>query len=392
MHSRSRCAAAIAVSAALAVTSVAAPADAKPKSSTKTTKLAPGVTLTQSVFQFTGTQRMFTLRINLDGHNRLVAAAPGNVVGAARQTTLTIGRQQRAIAGVNGDTFYFFDKAAVPRGGFSTNGLLMKSALKGKNAVLYTTASGRAYVGNPGWITTVNTVDARGKYRSKTLGAVNSIENARNGALALLDHRVLSSSLTKRPQKKRACTVVRLADLGGNKYRVGRVGRAKSYSRVPVGQHALLTCGAEPTSWVRSALRPGQTVTAAARYRVRGIVTLLSGNKQLIRNGKRYNDRTGLSVYGNEKKPETFGCVLRGNRTVLLGVVEGDRKGRAGMTYATLTSYLLKRKCTSAIVFDGSGSSTLVAKRPGGKLKTMNKVTAPGGMRKVVNGLYVVRR
>lgn len=375
-----------------AVVPAASPADAA-KSRTTTTRLAPGVTLTHSPVSYQGPQRIWTLRVRLDAHTRLQTTSPGNVVGARRMTGLALARQEKAVAGINGDTFYFFDPAAVPRGGMSRDGRIVKSALVGKNAVLYVTRDGRAAVGNPGFRGKVYATDARGKQRSFKITSVNSIENAENGGMTLVDPLVLTSSLQKPPGPKRTCAVVQLTDLGANRYRVGTIAyNQKRFTRAGKGTHALISCAGATKTWIRSALVRGSTITATAGYAVSGITTLLSGNRQLVRNGKRYDDRTGLNVYGNKKKPETFGCVLADRRTVLLGVVEGDRPGRTGMTYSTLTSYLLARKCRSALVFDGSGSSTLVAKRPGRALAVQNLMTAPGGVRALVNGLFVVRR
>src|SRR5581483_2973686 len=123
------------------------------------------------------------------------------------------------------------------------------------------------------------------------------------------------------------------------------------------------------------------------------IRTLLSGGRVLIKSGRRYDDRDGLWGYGNLRKPETFACVLRGGRRVLLGTVEGGRPGAAGMTYGELTTYLRSRACWSAMTLDGSHSSTLVAKRPGHRLRVENHPTNPGGaQRVVVDGLFVVVR
>ncbi|SHG74830.1 Predicted protein [Jatrophihabitans endophyticus] len=379
-------------------------APAASAASSSTVRLAPGVTLTHSVFRLKSgghsyPERVWTLRARLSAHLQLDAASPRNVIGAARQTTLTLGRQERAVAGINGDTFYFPDAAAVPRAGITHGGRVLKSALVGKNAVLYATSSGRVAIGDPGFRGRISTTDRTGKARSFGITSRNSIENAANGGMAFVDRAVLTSSLRKAPQRRTSCAVVRLAERGGDSYRVTSIAaKATKYTRAAAGTHALVSCASSTAGWIRSALRTGQDLTLTAGYRVRGITTLLSGVRQLIRGGKRFTDRTGLNVYGNSMKPETFGCVLRDARTVLLGVVEGDRSGRAGMTYAQLTTYLLARKCRSALVFDGSGSSTLVAQRPAKHLAVQNLTTASDPtdkgkrLRKVVNGLFLVRR
>ena len=60
------------------------------------------------------------------------------------------------------------------------------------------------------------------------------------------------------------------------------------------------------------------------------------------------------------------------------------------MTDAQLGTWLATKGCWTAIRFDGSHSSVVVAKRPGRKLAVVNKQTNKGGPRKVVNGLFVV--
>jgi hypothetical protein len=74
-------------------------------------------------------------------------------------------------------------------------------------------------------------------------------------------------------------------------------------------------------------------------------------------------------------------------------VVEGDRRGAAGMSYGELARYLVGRHCWSAMTLDGSHSSTLVARRPHRGLAVVSHPTNPGGrQRAVVDGLFVVVR
>lgn len=361
------------------------------RGTSSTATLAPGVTLTRSSFALrTGgrslPERVFTLHVRLSAHTQLDAASPGNVIGAHRVTTLALARQEKAVAGINGDTFYFSDPTAVPRGGLSRGGRILKSALAGKNAVLRTTTDGRAFIGDPGWAGRIHTVDARGRSRDWNINSVNSLENARNGGVSFVDGRVATRSLP-------SCTVVALRPAGTAWRVTGITTRATRWVRVAAADRGLVTCSAKARAWMTDALRTGRTLTASAGYTVRGTATLLSGVRQLIRGGRRFTDRTGLNVYGDQRKPNSFGCVLTGERDVLLGTVEGDAPGRSGMTYADLTTYLLGRGCRSALVFDGSHTATLVAKSPGHALTVRNRTTGPhGGQMQVVDGLFVVRR
>jgi exopolysaccharide biosynthesis protein len=74
---------------------------------------------------------------------------------------------------------------------------------------------------------------------------------------------------------------------------------------------------------------------------------------------------------------------------VLLGVVDGRSADSYGVTYAQLTNYLKALKCWSGMVFDGGGSSTLVARLPGATQTTVRNVPSDGRLREVADGLYV---
>jgi hypothetical protein len=347
-------------------------------------RLAPGVVLTHSSFTLAGArEQAVTITVSLSAKTRLVAAAPGDVIGARRATTLALGRQHKAVAGINGDVFYLSDPTAVPRGGLTTDGRLLKSALVGKKAALYVTASGRAAIGDPGFAGTVRTADGRHGYKIRS---VNSLENARNGAVTITDRRLLGAKLP-------GCTQVDLAATAtAGQYQVGAVRRkVTTYVRRAGAARALVACSAAAGAWLTGNLVPGALVTVRTGYAVGRVRTLISGARVLVARGRRYDDRTGLTGYGNQRKPETFACVFKGGRRLLLGVVEGGRPGAAGVTYGELTTYLLDRGCWSALVLDGSHSATLVAKRPGRHLAVENHPTNPGGaQRAVVDGLFVV--
>ena len=156
-------------------------------------RLAPGIVLTHSSFTLRGAhQQAVTVSVALSRTTRLVAAAPGDVIGARRATTLALGRQERAIAGINGDVFYLSDPTAVPRGGITYQGRTLKSALVAKKAALYVTAAGIAAIGDPGFAGTVRTADGRHSYKIRS---VNSLENARNGAVTITDRGLLGAKL-----------------------------------------------------------------------------------------------------------------------------------------------------------------------------------------------------
>ena len=369
--------------AALAFSAAPSPAAGATSSSVR---LAPGVVLTHSAFTLHGAhQRAVTISVTLSGSTRLAAASPGDVIGARRATTLALGRQEKAVAGINGDVFYLSDPTAVPRGGLAHDGRTLKSALVAKKAALYVTAGGVAAIGDPGFAGMVRTADGRHSYKIRS---VNSLENARNGAVTLTDRRLLGAALP-------GCTQVDLAPTTtAGRYRVTAVHRkVTTYVRRVGSGRALVACSAAAGAWLTGNLSAGATVSVRVGYAGGRLNALIGGARVLVAHGRRYDDRTGLVGYGNQRKPETFACVLPGGRRLLLGAIEGGRRGAAGVTYAELTTYLLGRGCWSAMVLDGSHSSTVVAKRPGRRLAVENHPTNHGGaQRAVVDGLFVVAR
>lgn len=370
--------------------SAATPADAsaqpsaQPSARSTSVRLAPGVVLTHSSFTLHGArEQAVTVSVSLSPSTRLVAASPGDVIGARRATTLAMARQEKAVAGINGDVFYLSDPTAVPRGGLSHDGRTLKSALAAKKASLFVTPAGVAAIGDPGFAGTVRTADGRHGYKIRS---INSLENARNGAVTLTDRWLLGAKLP-------GCTQADLsATSTAGQFRVDAVRRnVTAYVRRTGSGRALVACSAAAGAWLTGNLRAGALVSVRVGYAVGRVSTLIGGARVLVAAGRRYDDRTGLIGYGNQRKPETFACVMKGGRRLLLGTIEGGRPGAAGVTYAELTTYLLGRGCWSAMVLDGSHSSTLVAKRPGRHLAVENHPTNPGGaQRAVVDGLFVV--
>lgn len=350
------------------------------------TTLAPGVTLVHSSFHMrsgnkTLTEQVQTVTVTLSKHNSFVATTPGHVIGAHRATVLAMARQEHAIAGVDGDVFYLYDPQSAPRGGLSYHGRILKSALVGQKAVLSIDSSNVAMIGDPGFAGSVNTTDHRYGFKIRSQ---NSLENAKNGAVSLVDGTVLDSTLP-------SCAVATLATAASGRWRVTRFNNAVShFTRVARGQRALVSCGGLARGWMKQHLVVDHTVTVWAGYARKNIQTLISGKRVLIAGGRRFDDKQGLWEDDALLKPRAFVCVMKNSQQVKIGAVEYGRHDMDGMTSAQLTSWLLGRGCYSAMTLDGSHSTQLVAKKPGAELALVNQQTNPGGPRQLVDGLFVV--
>jgi hypothetical protein len=114
----------------------------------------------------------------------------------------------------------------------------------------------------------------------------------------------------------------------------------------------------------------------------------ISGAQVLRLNGHTYDDPTGFKL-GPGPNPETFACASKSGASVLFGVLDGRSSVSYGVTYGELTTYMAALKCWSGMVFDGGGSSTLVARLPGGTQTTVRNVPSDGPLRPIADGLFV---
>jgi hypothetical protein len=384
---------------------------ADPADASGSVGLAPGVVLGHRTFRFHGPQSVWTLSVNLGPHTRLVSTTPQRKIGAPRVNLLTLARQEQAIAGINGDTLYFTDPTNQPRSGVAYNGHTLKSPLQGQQAVLYTTTANRANIGNVAfsgrywWSTT----SAYGKSYPHVgnINTYNSLENAKNGGMTFTD-----SNLLTRPSMRTignaaaqrvspSCSRVDLQPLGVSRTATGTTGhyrvagyhtKLSRYTRVTNGRNALFTCGAADKQYLATRIHVGMTFNLSVGYKVAHIVSMISGIQRLIAGGKAYKDKTGLYDQGQKQLADTFACVMKGGTQVLLGTVEGRKKGATGMTYPQLTAYLLGRHCYTAMALSGSTDSQLVAKRPRSTLTFQNRLTYHSGNKPngLVDGLLVV--
>ena len=134
--------------------------------------------------------------------------------------------------------------------------------------------------------------------------------------------------------------------------------------RPAIAHWALVVCGGKGAKWLNTNVRAGDRVKPTVTFTNGTPLTAVSGARVLVANGKTYDDVGGFAL-GPGPNPETFACTSKTGTSVLMGVVDGRSAVSYGLTYAQLTRYLKALKCYSGMVFDGGGSSTLVARLPG---------------------------
>jgi hypothetical protein len=289
-----------------------------------------------------------------------------------------MARQGRAIVGINADWFGSGTNGSIPRGGIVRNGRILKTPRPGFDANLYVGPGHRGHIGRLAFAGRVS----NGSAITHRIYSVNTVSDAlRGGAITLVTSELLRARLS-------GCTVVRGVWAPG-KHIVTSVRHEKSFARLHRGRWALVGCHAG-SAWLSKNIHVHDNLAITTRFVGARVRALVSGGRVLLKNGVPYNDVGGEVLGGDPRNPETFACVSKSGRRLQLGVVDGRSNVSAGVSYPQLTGYLRARGCYSALVFDGGGSTTLVARTAAQPYATVrNRPSDHTGPRHVADGMFV---
>ncbi|MGH2481851.1 MAG: phosphodiester glycosidase family protein, partial [Ktedonobacteraceae bacterium] len=159
------------------------------------------------------------------------------------------------------------------------------------------------------------------------------------------------------------------------------------------GQSALVGQG-DADTWLATHLHPGTSVEISERIAPdNDLVQAVGGGPILLKDGAFYRDRRvpapgAVNVYN----PLTAVGISNDGRYALFVVCNGrraDSNRSRGFTYAEMADYLLAHNVYQAMIFDGGGSSELVAHLPGQNRVSVINAPSAGQERLVANGLFV---
>lgn len=117
-------------------------------------------------------------------------------------------------------------------------------------------------------------------------------------------------------------------------------------------------------------------------------------NGQVLSNGKASEGKAGgpptQSIMTGNNPRTALG--IKDDGTIIMGVIDGRQSniGSVGVTSTELANIYHELGCVDAYMFDGGGSSTLIA-RIDGELKLINS-PSDVSMRRVTNGLFLVKK
>jgi hypothetical protein len=321
-----------------------------------------------------GPESAWVATVNLASHNVHARAVSSGTLGRREAVNSTAARTGASVA-INGD---FFDRNGIPFGGLVQGGHIVRSPKHGWNAQLSITRDGHARIGPVTFTGAVTDIRSRSTQR---LYSVNTHTDATAGQLTQITPAMV-------PVRINQTCLYAAGSTRGNVLTVAALQRRADTTRLVGTQRALLACSGSARRWLLKHAQRGRTLRMSSH--VGGAPqSVISGGRQLLRAGKPFNDRPGMITFG--ANPETAVCVSGNGRSLLLATVDGRYNtpgGSVGVSMAQLTAFLMAKHCWDALMFDGGGSTTFVA-RVAGHERLLNRPTDYRGPRPVPDSLVI---
>lgn len=329
------------------------------------------------------------------------SVSANNLIDGVHETVPDMANRTKAVAGMNADFFYLGGVNTGPAmGGVVHNGVIWKTPWDQWDANLFARPDGTVGIGATPFTGSVVDQTATARLRKahphaqprpvveQHIWSVNGVDHAEQGGAISL----LTSHLGGTPAQPR-CVEVFTAVLGPSGHQQRKITKiATNRSRIDAlsgSDEVLYGCGSGGR-WLANHVRRGDVVTAQVKFTAGPLQSLVSGGQILVRHTKAYYDHTGHPVSG--RNSEAFACVDQTGRQLLLGTI--DQRGRSlGITPGDLRVYLQGYEhCYDAIMFDGGGSSTLVARY--GSAAQVTELSKPADFsdRPVPDGVFVYRK
>ncbi|MFC4327845.1 phosphodiester glycosidase family protein [Streptomyces andamanensis] len=384
--------------AGTALVGAAAPASGAPG----TERIAPGVEYREfDLAAAHGTVRVHVIGVDLDDKDVRVGLLHPDAV-AARGTVSRLATAQGALAGVNGD---FFDITETQHPGVAATGASVGPEIADGRALKAAVPRGQRFgPALPPGTTTEDVLgvgtDRRARLDRLTLsGTVTTPEGQvklggfNQYALPVGSVGAYTSDWGSVSRARTVCgtDTERGAPCSKDTYEVtvrdGRVTRtagAPGSGAVPDGTTVLV--GREAGAQRLRALSVGEAV------RVEHRVTAVSGVAYAFAVGGFPVLRGGAAVSGLDGATaavRTAVGIADGGHRLLLVALDGASAYRSGLTLAEMAAALRDLGASDGFNLDGGGSSTLVAREPGGTKLTVRNHPSDGAERAVANGVGV---
>lgn len=353
---------------------------------TKTsTSVADGLTLSTELLQTpAGPERVNLLDVDLanSGMCLRVVQAHDQLV-SSDETVSSMANRTAALAGVNGD-YFEINGPGRPISMVVRNGELLQSSTV--YPVLGIGSSGKPVISIPSFSGEVITDHA-----SYALKSVNVYNDTRKGNMVLITPALGASISTK---NETVALLLHVADTPGA-FTVQSVKRDMANLPALSGQFALIAGGAAST-WLANNLHAGMNLTITKHISPNDdLMQAIGGGPQIVQNGALYNDPHPPAPKNmTARNPLTAVAITKNGTHALLAVFNGrfaDTQKSTGLTPAEAARYMLAHGASQAMLFDGGGSSEMVARLPGQHQISVINSPSDGRERPVANGLFVYK-
>lgn len=309
-----------------------------------------------------------------------VVAADDSVLDPADEKTSSMADRTGAVAGVNGG-YFDINATGQPLGGVITDGTMLKSPQPNFNAQLGVKPDGTIVMGPESFSGTVT--DGAESY---PLSSVNTEGDAAAGRIT-----EITPDLGAADGLTAGTLVIGQAAADGSVTVESVQTGVKSAARLRQGELGLLASGAGG-AWLAGNVHVGDTVHLATQLSPDNDLTqLIGGVTMLVKDGQVYNDPTGTPPSG--LNPETAIGVSQDGTHVIAVAIDGHgaEDTAIGVTPAEAAAYMVAHGAYTAELFDGGGSTTEVARRPGAS--TVSVLNTPSDLpgnteRPVADGLF----
>ncbi|RLL43616.1 hypothetical protein D8M04_11860 [Oceanobacillus piezotolerans] len=335
-----------------------------------TTKIGPGVELTQ--FERLDARGWLNGEVmTIDLSNQAISTDllyPGVITDS--EPVSKMAKESGAIAGVNGD-FFDINNTKAPSGSMIKNGTLLKGPQGSHTLTAGVDQEGIGAISNIFLEGTVSLPS--GKYE---LQALNQSSIPANGI-------GLYNSVWGQAQRPNAgASVYEVTVHNGEVIAVSNeVGRGE------IAEDSYILVGRESGANKLKELAVGDKVGIAYAPRVDGESLMdfaIGGNVILVKDGQ-----VPENIDDSTAAPRTSVGFSEDGKTMILAVVDGRQTNSRGMTYKELGSLMKEYGAYQALNIDGGGSSTMVARKPGNEDAEVVNEPSDGAERHVPNGIGV---
>jgi len=378
------------IAAALCLTAIPNPAAAQTdilyEKSNKQT-LTAGATLEHiSRFTANGWLNINVLRIDLTNPNIKIDMLARNQITDKLDTVLALAQDHGAVAAVNAGFFTSMGNGTAYAEGTTVKGGELLSATgrlniaKDEMASFSLTKTGQMLFGywknDLSLISPNNTVFSVAQYNQLSVKDFSDI--------TVLDPKwgpfTLGSS-DKHPD----LTEIIVAD-----GQVKEIRQAQPAAAIPANGYAIVSKG-EQAAKLQECFRVGDPI----KFHITSVPdfsqlqTSVTGASLLLQEGQIPKTFSFSTASFDKRNPRTLAGSTKDGKQLILVTVDGRQDNSIGLTQSESAELMLELGAYNALAFDGGGSTTMVARRPGTTSLQVENVPSEGALRPVANGIGI---